>query len=120
MGETAVDYPLVSLPPSLPGVSSHARQRAIERYGQDLDPADWLQVWIDIVEGKSLFSHMQGAAEIHIVDVASAPDLQLVKVAYLRDCGLIVTTLPVVERPQPEPRPRPRRKTPRQFKQLEE
>lgn len=45
-------------PRALPGVSAHARLRCIQHHGVDLCDAEWLEAWLDIVEGRAVLVRM--------------------------------------------------------------
>lgn len=81
-------------PRRLPGVHPHARERCLERHGLDLTDGEWLAVWLDVAEGRSvLVRRHPDRSEIHAVRTPRLGDRPLL-VAYKPKAGLIVTTLP--------------------------
>lgn len=75
----------------IPGVSKHARQRMVEHHGRDLTKAEWHQVVLDVIDGRSVVVRRAGehSGEIHDVVVAG----MTFRVAWEPMRGHIVTVL---------------------------
>lgn len=72
------------------GIAKHARERMVERYGFDLTPAQWAQVWGDIQAGRAtLLSRQPHGSDV----MAVALGCVTLRVAVNRASGVVVSVL---------------------------
>jgi hypothetical protein len=54
----------------IPGVTRHARQRAVERFGRDLAPEEWREIVSAIIERRALLTHrLPDGSEFYVYDL---------------------------------------------------
>lgn len=74
----------------IPGVSHHARERMVERWGRDLTPAEWAETWGQIASGKAALLTRVDAGEIRAVALGG----MVFRMAWKPDTRVIATVLP--------------------------
>lgn len=82
----------------IPGVSRHARERAVERLGRDPPRHEWQAVVLAITDRSAMLVSTQrdrpAPADVYAVMLAG----QCTQVLWRPDLGLIVTVVPVAAR----------------------
>lgn len=74
----------------IPGVTSHARERMVERHGRDLTRAEWLAVVLDILDGRATLLRIGSAGDTYAVQLGA----MTLRIVWRVDWCAVATVLP--------------------------